>query len=132
VNELTREELTERLYAVKEQRDRLLRAAERVLAMPIAAYAPKMLEPSRGAFAELAAAAAAAAVAGGPVPVTLAVTATVTPTGLVGTVCPDCGAVNVLANVFESGRAVAGLCPGCGDQLHFAAAPPEWTEGRTP
>lgn len=38
----------------------------------------------------------------------------------VSIVCPDCGAVEVVGDVFERGEAISGECPGCGDRLYFA------------
>lgn len=34
--------------------------------------------------------------------------------------CPDCGIVEVTADVFDGGKPVSGLCPVCGDRLYFA------------
>lgn len=33
--------------------------------------------------------------------------------------CPDCGAVDLPCDVFDGGRGVSGLCPGCGARLNF-------------
>lgn len=34
--------------------------------------------------------------------------------------CPDCGPVVVEGDVFESGKPISGMCPGCGERLYFA------------
>lgn len=34
--------------------------------------------------------------------------------------CPDCGPVDLVADVFDGDTPVSGPCPGCGDRLYFA------------
>jgi transcriptional regulator with XRE-family HTH domain len=34
-------------------------------------------------------------------------------------VCPDCGPVDVMADIFESDRLVSGICPKCKDRVFF-------------
>lgn len=34
--------------------------------------------------------------------------------------CPDCGEVVVIGDVFEGGKPISGMCPGCGERLYFA------------
>lgn len=43
-------------------------------------------------------------------------------------VCPDCGPVRVVGDVFERGRPISGECPKCGDRLYFAEPPCQPTE----
>lgn len=43
------------------------------------------------------------------------------PRSLKAICCPDCGTVEVNADVFDKpGNAVSGICPDCGERLYFA------------
>lgn len=42
--------------------------------------------------------------------------------------CPDCGVVEINADVFEDGIPVSGKCPKCGDRLYFATTKQPWRE----
>lgn len=41
------------------------------------------------------------------------------PTEVVPATCPECGPDLAVADVFETGRPVAGVCLGCGMRVHF-------------
>jgi transcription elongation factor Elf1 len=34
--------------------------------------------------------------------------------------CPDCGRVNVHADVWDKGQPISAVCPDCGERLYFA------------
>ena len=42
--------------------------------------------------------------------------------------CPDCGEVEVRADVFDGDRGVSGKCPECGDRLYFDNCPHAYDE----
>lgn len=108
---LTKEQLTERFYAVREQRNRLLWACEKALAAYDAAR-----ETGKGNWS------------GKDVDAMRALVAQVktarldTPSKKPDTTirCPDCGEVEVVSDVFEHGRGISGECPKCNYRLYYA------------
>src|SRR5690348_7038201 len=107
---LSKEELTERFYSVREQRNKLLWSCKKALA----AY-DRANKTGKGNWK------------GKDVDEMRAVVATVkesfkAPAKAPDTkiTCPDCGEVDVVSDVFEHGRGISGECPKCHYRLYYA------------